>query len=648
MEFLNRPVHGSIMKFNPHLRAIFIVALTFCWIDLLGCRTADHRTGKSTQAVLTATRVEKPSLCSDRDSVDSLAPLTTRRAMPSEFWELTLEEAVQIALSKSTVLRDLGGQVIRSPESLPTEYEVGITESDPRYGVQAALSAFDAQAESRLLVQNNDRVFNNNIAGLGVNQFKQDLLNYQSSLSKTGATGTRYSIGHQTIYDANNSTTNLFPSAWDTQFSMSARHPLLRGGGVEFNRIAGPSAQPGFYFSNGVLLARVNTDISIADFEAGVINFIDDVETAYWELYFAYRNLDAVGGARERSAEVLRDLTKAVAAGVESGYRQLAAEIQIHALDDQYQTALNGTKTGALSVGVYRGERQLRWLMGLPATDGRLIRPADSPTEASIIFDWYDISNEAISRRVELRRQGWLVKKRQLELLASKNFVLPQLDVYSTYRVRGFGDDLAFGGSGTFSDSFRDLASFDHQELEGGVEFGMPVGYRQGYAAIRNATFKLKRETAILDQQEDRIISELSDAVAEVDRSGEAIQASYRRLVTAQAYQSSLELAANNERITAESRIDAINQIAAAEVQYHRAMADYMLALKDVHRQKGSLLQVNGIDLTEGGWACGAYQDANDAAARWTARSPHHSGRQSGIVSDGTVVQTFEEAIVLE
>ena len=34
---------------------------------------------------------------------------------------------------------------------------------------------------------------------------------------------------------------------------------------------------------------------------------------------------------------------------------------------------------------------------------------------------------EALSRRVEIRRQKWLVKSRELELIASRNFLLPEL-----------------------------------------------------------------------------------------------------------------------------------------------------------------------------------------------------------------------------
>ena len=79
---------------------------------------------------------------------------------------------------------------------------------------------------------------------------------------------------------------------------MEIRQPLLQGAGVEYNGIAGPGAIPGF--NQGVLIARVNADIALTAFEAGVRNLVSDVENDYWELYFAYRNLDAWKKGRDQ------------------------------------------------------------------------------------------------------------------------------------------------------------------------------------------------------------------------------------------------------------------------------------------------------------------------------------------------------------
>ena len=74
-------------------------------------------------------------------------------------------------------------------------------------------------------------------------------------------------------------------------------------------------------------------------------------------------------------------------------------------------------------------------MMGLAATDGRLIRPADEPTTGQgRASTGARRTCEALARNVELRRQRWSVKQRELELIAAKNYLLPRLDAVGQYR----------------------------------------------------------------------------------------------------------------------------------------------------------------------------------------------------------------------
>ena len=50
--------------------------------------------------------------------------------------------------------------------------------------------------------------------------------------------------------------------------------------------------------------------------------------------------------------------------------------------------------------------------------------------------------SKAEARYPELRRQKWVIKQRELQLIASKNFLLPRLDATGIYRWYGFGNDL--------------------------------------------------------------------------------------------------------------------------------------------------------------------------------------------------------------
>ena len=95
-----------------------------------------------------------------------------------------------------------------------------------------------------------------------------------------------------------------------------------------------------------------------------------------------------------------------------------------------------------------RAENRLRYIMGLSTSDGRVIRPTDKPTVAKVEFDWREITEEALGRNLDLRRQKWSIQQQELNLIAAKNLLMPRLDVNGTYRWLGLGDEL-FGANQT-------------------------------------------------------------------------------------------------------------------------------------------------------------------------------------------------------
>ena len=115
----------------------------------------------------------------------------------------------------------------------------------------------------------------------------------------------------------------------------------MQGGGVDFNRIAGPNATVGNY--NGVLIARINTDVTLADFEANVRNLLTDVEKTYWELYFAYRDLDAKMEGRRLARESWELEKRRADAGIRTADQEAFAREQFYAAQAAVENALSGT-----------------------------------------------------------------------------------------------------------------------------------------------------------------------------------------------------------------------------------------------------------------------------------------------------------------
>ena len=514
------------------------------------------------------------------------------------FRELSLSESIEIALSHSQVLRDLGARVLRNPATVATSENRPLVETDPQASRQAALSAFDAQFYVLGKWQNNDRRFNNRFFGGGANAFQQDTHDYVFQISKRTATGAQFSLRSVTDYDANNATGNNFPSAWQSQLHAEARQPLLQGGGLSFNRIAGPGAQPGVY--NGVLIANVNNDITAAEFREQTRDYLSNVVNAYWDLYFAYRDLDAKRQSLGRARDTWQSYEAQKTSNRRTGAAEALAREQYFRFESEMQDALagklvqrtasdNATTGGNFAGvgGVMTAERRLRLLIGLPINEADWLRPSDEPHEAPLIFDWDSISAEAIRMRSELQQQRLLVQRRKMELLAAKNFLMPSLDLVTIYRLRGLDHHLAGSNS-----ALSELGTGDFQEYEANLELRMPVGFRQAHAAVRHAKFQISRAEAVLQEQQRQVLHDLAAVVADCDRAWTQSHTSMNRYLAASEALEVLE--ANRQAglpVNLEQLLDAQRRISEAQTRYHLAMVEYTIAAKNVQVEKGTLLE---------------------------------------------------------
>ena len=119
------------------------------------------------------------------------APVTALNVTESEIIhvDMTLDEVLSSAMEHSTILRDIGGIVLRAPNNVNSRYATRMQETDPRFGAEAALSEFDAQLKTSATFNNNNRIYNNSFFAGGATFFQQDLNDYQIEVSKRTASG---------------------------------------------------------------------------------------------------------------------------------------------------------------------------------------------------------------------------------------------------------------------------------------------------------------------------------------------------------------------------------------------------------------------------------------------------------------------------
>ncbi len=580
--------------------------------------------------------VEYPNI--DQATPESVAfsqrPRTIKEPSQDDFWEMTLLQAVHTAVTNNKMIRSrlsagpgtvntTNSALLTAPANVPSVYDPALRETGFLFGnrgVEAALADFDAQLNASTQWGNNATVQNS--FGTFVNN--SDTGSFTSSLSKTMANGGNFTVNHNWNYLSTNSPFVPLSSSYAGTTQAVYTQPLWAGAGVEYNRIAGV-ARSGLGsitgVSQGVSIARINSDISVADFELAVTQMVKDVEDCYWDLYLAYRNWDATVSNRK---SVLRSWVE-VKAKMDAGARGGSAADEAQARENYFTTQAQVEQ--ALS-DIFVTENQFRKLLGLAVNDGKIIRPHDDPMEAEFVMQWESSVLDALTRRAELRRQKWQIKSLELQLRAAENVANPQLNLVSAYQLNGFGSNLLQYGNNTvnpYNSMYSTMGGANLQGWYAGLQFSMPVGLRTARMQLHNIELQLVKARATLSAQEQDINHDLAEAVQKIDAAYKIAQTQLDRKVAAvkrvDATTALYEVGArdeNNLGVTLDLVLRAQAANAAAEIAYFTSLITYNKAITEFHWRRGMLLDIDGINLAEAEWDA---KSMDDALKRAWARS---------------------------
>lgn len=535
---------------------------------------------------------------------------------------ISLNECIRMALSNAAIVRDdqsflsPGNPLLANPQRVTSIFDNAIQDTGfliGNRGVEAALSDFDPVLTSNLQAGRTEDVQNTANIGLGQGDvLTENSAQWQTRLEKNFAHSGTFAVENNWSYNRNNQT-RLFDSAYLGFVQAEYRQPLLAAAGTEFTRIAGPSAQnlrgvSGV--SQGVMISRINADISQLDFEQSVTGLIRDVENRYWDLYL-YLHLYHSEVMTFRDIVKYSDLLAARAKAQDVVYQ---AQNRLYEADARIKGSL---------ADVLQAENRLRRLLGLPLNDGQFLKPSDHPSEAQLVPAWDSTLTEALMHRPELRKQKFEIKSLELQLRAARNLNRPRLDLVSQYRVNGFGDTISSTSNDDdgvteagYKNALETLAQGNLSGWGAGVQFSMPLGMRIARAQVRNYELRLRKARKVLQVQEEEIARELNNAVLEMDRWYLLAEANAKRADVAVEYASTAE-----ERVANDDSRDptSIGRVLEAKItsrdadqNYLRSIVEYNKAVTELNFRKGGLLAANAVYLAEGEWNPEAYRQADE------------------------------------
>jgi outer membrane protein TolC len=359
---------------------------------------------------------------------------------------------------------------------------------------------------------------------------------------------------------------NRAPDQEEARLSLSLTQALLQGRGRETNLL-------------GVQRARLDIDISEAEFSAFTEAVLADVETAYWNLWLAHQTIRISRNALEVAEKQLIELRARIEVGTLPRNDEAVAMTEV-ALRRQVLIDARANLTA----------RQLQLLQLIAphsAATGPLLPETAPVLPEPDPGDTADLHTRlALQSRFDLREAMLRAEQRRLDTQLTRNGLLPRLDFFATLSKTGFGPDSG--------DAWSDLDG-DGYDIQAGLRLQRTLGNRPEDSRDQEARFRQAQADLAIENLRQRIRTDVHLALNEQDRARQQVQAAAetRRLqeLTVGAEIERFEAGAGTALMVAQAQRDLLS----AQIEEQRARVQARLALLRLHRAEGSLLDRRGI-----------------------------------------------------
>jgi outer membrane protein len=245
--------------------------------------------------------------------------------------------------------------------------------------------------------------------------------NYNFGYSQGFHTGTAVSIAFDNNRSSTTSTQQLFNPAVQSTMTFTVTQPLLRGFGI---------------LPNTRFIIEAKNTVKVADsiFAQQVITTVSQVMTDYWELVFARENVKVEEAAVAVSTKLYGDNKKQLEIGTMAPLDVLTAESQL-ATDQQNLIVAQTNKLQQetiLLVAITKNP-----LAGNLA--GVEIVPTTPISNPDVIesLSLPDAVAEAWRKRPEIQQADLNLKNAGIEVKATRNALLPQMNIFGQYSATG-------------------------------------------------------------------------------------------------------------------------------------------------------------------------------------------------------------------
>jgi outer membrane protein TolC len=311
---------------------------------------------------------------------------------------------------------------------------------------------------------------------------------------------------------------------------------------------------------------------------------VAQVELAYWDLALSRRRTEIVEESLRLAKRQLEETRERIVAGRLAETHLAAARAEVASRKEALISAKGERETTRI---------KLLRLLNPPGRDAR------SPAFWSRQVDLLDLPeipevkladveshvNTAMASRSDMKQAELLLKRGELEVVRTKNGLLPKLDLFVSLGRTGYAE--------SFSDAVGDL--FESNDFKVGLSFEYVLANRSARARHRRAIVSKEEAALSIGNLAQLVQVDVRSAHVIADAARERINASAAtRELKAEVLRSETELFRVG-RSTSFQVAQAQRDFVSSQISEIEAVVHYLRALVELYRLDGSLLTRRGI-----------------------------------------------------
>lgn len=433
--------------------------------------------------------------------------------------------------------------------------------------------------------------------------------------------GSNYSVSWDAARSTSNNIFFNFNPRLRSGLSVVFQQPLLRDRAIDSAR-------------QQLIISRRNREISDVELRGAVVGTIRSVKSAYYDLAFAYANLQVQKQSLELARQTLKDNRTRVEVGTMAPIDIVEAEAEVARNEENVIVAEASIRTAEdrLRSLVFDPGQKEFWEMTLEPTDRVEVVPPSTPIDVDAAVAG------ALGKRTDLIQAKQQIQNTEVTIQYLRNQVLPQVNFEADLSTSGLGGKQFLRGQGFPGDIIgeatrsiwsvqSDVFGFTYPTWTLGVSVSYPLGTSAAHANLARTKLQLNQSLLQVKNVELQIGTQVRDAARQVNTNLKRIEATRAAQALAERRLEAEQKKFGVGMSTSFQVFQAQRDLATARNNFLRAAIDYYKSQADFEAvQETSIGGSSGISIATGG----ASSTGTSTAATSSTSAASSANRQGG------------------